>query len=63
MWWCMIDSNHTPKFIIAYYSVFKTDISLVHITQLDLDQFTKMINMFRVGNPQPFIFKIENNDA
>ena len=56
--WCMTDSNPTPKYIIAHYSVVEVDKYLVHITQLDLDQFTKMINMFRVGTPQPFIFKI-----
>ena len=27
----------------------KIEIYIVYIAQLDLDQFTKMINMFRVG--------------
>ena len=54
---CMTDSNHTHKFIIAYYYFIKTDKSLVHISQLDLDQFTKIINMFRVGTPQPILSK------
>ena len=54
---CMIDSNNTPKFRIAYYYVVKTDKSETHIAQIDLNQFIKIINMLRVGTPQPFIFK------
>ena len=57
MQWYMTDSNRTPKFIIAYFYVVKTDTYLVYIAQLNIYQFTKMINMFRVGTPQPFIFK------
>ena len=57
MQWLMTDSKHTPKFIIVYYYVVIIDKSLVHIAQLDLYQSTKRINMFRVGTPQPFIFK------
>ena len=57
MQWWMTDSNHTSKFIIAYYYVVKTDKYLVHIAQLDLEQFMKIIDMFRVGTPQPFLFK------
>ena len=53
----LTDPNHSPQFIISHYSVFKTNKYFVYIAQLDLDQFTKMINMFRVGTPQPFIFK------
>ena len=51
----MKDSNHTPKFTIAYYSVFKSDKYLVNIAEIDLYQFTEMINIFRVGTPQQFI--------
>ena len=57
MQWCMKDSNHTPKFIISYYSVVKKNKYLVHIAQIDIDQFTKIINMFSVATPQPFLFK------
>ena len=57
MQWYMTDSNRTPKFIIAYFYVVKTDTYLVYIAQLNIYQFTKMFNMFRVGTPQPFLFK------
>ena len=53
----MTDSKHTPKFIIVYYYIVIIDKYLVHKAQLYLYQFTKRINMFRVGTPQPFIFK------
>ena len=53
----MIDSNNTPKFRIAYYSVVKTDKSEIDIAQTDLNQFIKMINMLRVGTPQPLLLK------
>ena len=57
MQWCMTEPNHTPKFIIVHYSVVKTDQYLVYIAQLDLYQFTKKINIFRVGTPNSFILK------
>ena len=53
----MTEPNHTPKFTIAHYTVVKTDQYLVYIAQLDLHQFTKMINIFRVEAPNPSIFK------
>ena len=53
----MTDSKHTPKFIIVYYYIVIIDKYLVHKAQLYLYQFTKRINMFRFGTPQPFIFK------
>ena len=55
--WCMTDSNHAPQLIIAHSSVVKTEAYLVYIAQLEIDHITKIINMFRVGIPQPFIFK------
>ena len=57
----MTEPNHTPEFIIEHYSFDKTYQYLVYIAQLDIHQFTKMINIFRVGTPNPFIFKIENS--
>ena len=57
MQWCMADSNHTPQLIIAHNYVVKKEAYLVYIAQLEVDQFTKIINMFSVGTPQPFIFK------
>ena len=57
MQWCMTDSNHTPQLIIAHNYVVKKEAYLVYIAQLEVDQFTKIINMFSVGTPQPFIFK------
>ena len=57
MQWCMKEPNHTPNFIIAHYSVVKTDKYLVYIAQLDLYQFTKMINTFMVGTLIPLLFK------
>ena len=53
----MTEPIYIPKFIIEHYYVVKTDQSLVYKTQLDLYQFIKMINMFRVGTPIPLIFK------
>ena len=38
---------------IAQFYVVKSDTSLVYIDKLDLDQFMKIINMFRVGIPPP----------
>ena len=58
MQWCMTEPNHTPKFIIAHYSVVKTDKSLVYIAQLDLYLFTKTINMFKVGTGKPLFSKL-----
>ena len=57
MQWCMTHSKPTPQLILAHYSVFKIDKSLLYRGQLDLNQFMKMINMFRVGTPQQFLFK------
>ena len=53
----MIDLNLSPKFKMAHSSVTKSDKSLVYIEQLKIFKFTKMINMFRAGTPQPFFFK------
>ena len=49
--------NNTPQFITSNYSVVKTNKYLVYKAQLDLDQFTKMINIFRIGTLKPFLFK------
>ena len=57
MQWCMIDSNSTPQFIIAHYSFVRKKTSLVYIAQLYIYQLKKIINMFRVGTTQPFLFK------
>ena len=61
MQWCMKEPIYIPKFIIEHYSVVKTDQFLVYIAQLDIYQFMEMINIFNVGTPNPFIFKIENS--
>ena len=55
--WCITDFNPTPYFKIAHWSSVKTETSWIYISQLDLDQLTKIINMLRVGTPQTFIFK------
>ena len=41
----------------SHYSFVKTETSLSYIEHIDLDRFMKMINMFRVGTPQPFLLK------
>ena len=53
----MTETNHVPKFIIENYSDVKIEKALLYIAQLYLYQFTKTINIFRVGTPNPFIFK------
>ena len=57
MQWCMIDSDAAPQFITANLSVVRTETYLLYIEQLYMDQFIKMVNMFRVETPQPFFFK------
>ena len=55
--WCMTDSNLKPHFKISNSYVVQIETYLVYIKQLNIYQLTKMINMFRVVNLQPFIFK------
>ena len=43
---------------MAHSYVVITERYLVYIEQLKIDQFTKMINMFRIGNQPPIFSKI-----
>ena len=54
----MTDLNLTPKFKNRTFPVFKSEISLLNMDQLELDQLMKIKSMFRVGNHHQ---KNENN--
>ena len=49
--------HHTCN--IAQYYVVKTETYLLWIDQLDMNYFTKIINMFRVGIQPPFFWKLQ----
>ena len=53
--WYMLDLNLSPKLKMAHFYDTKIETSLAYKEQLKLDQFTKMINIFRFGI-QPPIF-------
>ena len=56
-WW-MADLNCTPKlkyFMLLCCKIW--DIFSIYNPSRKLDEFTKMINMFRVGTPQIFLLK------
>ena len=48
---------------IARYSVVKSDTYIVYIDQLELYQFTKIINMVMVGTPQQCFFRKSNAEV
>ena len=54
----MTDLNLAPQFKYSTLLYCKIEESLVHIEKLEIYQFTEMINMFRVGTPQPFFEKL-----
>ena len=57
----MKEPNYISKVIIAHYSVVKTDQSLVYRAQVDLYQFTKITNIFRVGTLNHLFKKNEHS--
>ena len=59
--WCMTDLNLTPHFKYTIILCCRHRDILVYIDQLYLYQFTKMINMFRVGIPPPIFRKLKIN--
>ena len=57
----MTDLNLALQLKKKDYNVVKKNTSQVFIEQLKLAQFTNIINMFRVGTPEPIFPEIEHN--